>query len=412
MIHPSKPNQRYRFSISLALAGILLLLAACVATPGETPAPAQEATAAVEAYPEPAAGVPPAEVYPPVPAVPVYPEPLAESAYPEPAAEQSSEQTSPGIALADLPNLTYQIPLLAQALPENGSLVQLQDGRFEQRYPDSASGVQVSFIQGQTGDLNGDGVEDALAVLGVETGGSGTFIHLAALLAQDGTARPLPAVLLGDRIQVKSLDIQDGQAMVKMLTQGSDDPQCCPSEEVTRTFLLGGDLLLTPEQALVAPLAEQAIQALKNQDMLSLVTLVDAERGLRFSPYAYVQEDHQVFTPDQLANLLSIPALYTWGNYDGTGEPINLTFADYFQRFVYSKDFAAAEAVSFDQRLSVGNTIDNSREFYPDAIVVEYYLPGTDPQYGGMDWQSLRLVFQPVNDQWRLVAIIHDEWTI
>jgi len=27
-------------------------------------------------------------------------------------------------------------------------------------------------------------------------------------------------------------------------------------------------------------------------------------------------------------------------------------------------------------------------------MVVEYHFPGIDPQYGGLDWRSLRLVFQ------------------
>lgn len=411
MIHRSKPNQRSLFGISLALLGAILL-AACAATPGETPAPLQEATPMVETYPEPANEIPAIVAYPFPLAVEGYPGPATDPAYPAPAEQAAASQAQGGVTLQSLPNQRYNIPLLDQALPENGSLVQLQDGSFEQRYADSASGVQVRFVQGQTGDLNGDGLEDAVAILAVNTGGSGTFINLAALLASAEGAHPLPAVFLGDRVQIKALDIQAGQVVVKLLTQGVDDPQCCPSEEATKTFVLGGDLLLTPEQALVAPLAEQAIQALRDRDLGTLAAMTDTERGLRFSPYTYVQEDHQVFQPEQLIDLLNDPTPYTWGSYDGTGEPIQMTFADYFQRFVYSKDFAAAKAVSFDQRLSSGNTIDNSREFYPDAVVVEYYLPGTDPQYGGMDWQSLRLVFQPVADQWRLVGIIHDEWTI
>ena len=46
------------------------------------------------------------------------------------------------------------------------------------------------------------------------------------------------------------------------------------------------------------------------------------------------------------------------------------------------------------------------------AMVVEYHFPGFDPQYGGLDWASLRLVFQEFEGRWVLVGIIHDEWTI
>ena len=51
---------------------------------------------------------------------------------------------------------------------------------------------------------------------------------------------------------------------------------------------------------------------------------------------------------------------------------------------------------------SSSTLIDNSHDFYPNSIIVEYYLPGTDPSSGGMDWQSLRLVFQSFESQFAL----------
>ena len=44
---------------------------------------------------------------------------------------------------------------------------------------------------------------------------------------------------------------------------------------------------------------------------------------------------------------------------------------------------------------------------------MEYHVPGTNPDYGGMDWRSLRLVMEEGDDgKWDLRAVIHDEWTI
>lgn len=103
-----------------------------------------------------------------------------------------------------------------------------------------------------------------------------------------------------------------------------------------------------------------------------------------------------------------------WGEYDGIGGPIELSYRDYEARFVYSQDFANAEQAGYNQTLGQGSVPDNSREYYPDGIVVEYHVPGfdpQDPQYGGLDWKSLRLVFEPVGDMWYLVGVIHAEWT-
>ena len=155
----------------------------------------------------------------------------------------------------------------------------------------------------------------------------------------------------------------------------------------------------------------QVLRSIKYQDFTLLSSYVHPRDGVRFSPYAYTQVIDQVFTNDEVAKIITDSSSYTWGAYSGTGEPINLSFLDYYSKFIYDEDFANAPQVSLNHRLSTGNSIDNNTEFYPGSMIVEYYFPGFDPQYAGMDWRSLRLVFSEYNSTWYLVAIIHDEWT-
>jgi hypothetical protein len=157
--------------------------------------------------------------------------------------------------------------------------------------------------------------------------------------------------------------------------------------------------------------ASRVVQTLKNQDMLALSSFVHPVDGVRFSPYAYAQDSDQVFFAEQVAGIMADSRVYDWGRYAGTGEPIVLSFPEYYSKFIYDVDYANAPQVSLNHRLNNGNSIDNSAEFYPGAMIVEYYFPGFDPQYGGMDWRSLRLVFSEVDGTWYLVGIIHDEWT-
>lgn len=158
--------------------------------------------------------------------------------------------------------------------------------------------------------------------------------------------------------------------------------------------------------------AELVINALAEKDMAFLANFVHPQRGLRFSPYAFVREEHQVFMPNELPTLVSSEEVYTWGAYDGTGDPIDLTFDDYYQEFVYSSDFANPEQMGVDERIGQGNSINNIDEFYPGSSFVEYHFSGFEEEYEGMDWESLRLVFVQEDGAWWLVGIVHDEWTI
>ena len=158
--------------------------------------------------------------------------------------------------------------------------------------------------------------------------------------------------------------------------------------------------------------SERVITALFQRDMQALAGFVHPERGVRFSPYAFVREEHQVFMPEALVGLLDSDTVYTWGIYDGSGMPIELTFSEYYQEFVYSSDFANAEQVAVNEVIGEGNTINNIGTFYPESSFVEYYFSGFDEQYEGMDWESLRLVFVQEDSTWYLVGIVHAEWTI
>jgi hypothetical protein len=165
----------------------------------------------------------------------------------------------------------------------------------------------------------------------------------------------------------------------------------------------------------VAVRAAEAVMALKDGDMEVLSGLVHPVKGVRFSPYATVQTGaggDLLFSTSQFQLLMEDTTVYHWGVYDGSGEPIDLTFRQYFQEFVYDVDFVRPDVVGFNQVVGQGNSIDNIATAYPNGVMVEYHFEGFDPQYGGMDWRSLRLVFEGQGGTWYLVGIVHDQWTI
>jgi len=163
----------------------------------------------------------------------------------------------------------------------------------------------------------------------------------------------------------------------------------------------------------IADQAKEVISAIKSKDMSKLSTFIHLEKGVRFSPYSHINLDSDpVFTAIQIKNIFKDPTKDTWGIYDGSGLPIELTFEDYYKKFIYDQDFANAKEIAYNQIIGRGNMINNNFEVYPESIIVEYHFSGFDPQYEGMDWESLRLVFEEKDNFWYLVGIIHDQWTI
>jgi hypothetical protein len=119
--------------------------------------------------------------------------------------------------------------------------IQLTDGTYEGEpfVEGGASRPTVTFIEPYAfGDLNGDGVDDAVVLLVESSGGSGSFVYMAAVLNQGGKPENVDTVLLGDRAQVQSLTITDSQINVTLVTHGPDDPMCCPTQEAGQTYEL------------------------------------------------------------------------------------------------------------------------------------------------------------------------------
>ncbi|MEI7885458.1 MAG: hypothetical protein WCI30_08930 [Clostridia bacterium] len=155
------------------------------------------------------------------------------------------------------------------------------------------------------------------------------------------------------------------------------------------------------------------MQAIKDKDMNALAAYVHPTLGVRFSPYAHIDlVNHLSFAAINLPALLTDPTVYTWGSFDGSGDPINYKFSDYYDNFIYDEDYLNPHLIGNNTIIGKGNLINNIATAYPSASFVEFHFTGFDPQYTGLDWTSLILVFENVSGNWLLVGIVHSQWTI
>jgi hypothetical protein len=199
-----------------------------------------------------------------------------------------------------------------------------------------------------------------------------------------------------------SKHVQEEQGVEETVEQEADEGEEEPN----------GDQVEVDDTALVKERADEVLQLLKEKNAKELSEYVHPEKGLLFSPYVFIKEDAVTFEKEIVQGFFDDHESYIWGAYDGSGEQIKLVPSEYYSKFIYDGPYENANEIEFDSVKSRGNIIRNIKEVFPDSHTIEYFIKGTE-EYGNMDWKALNLVFEKDRQgEWKLVAIVHDQWTI
>ncbi len=127
--------------------------------------------------------------------------------------------------------------------------VTLKNGEYRgPARPGSATETVVRLTdQRAFGPMNGK--DSAAIVIVTDPGGSGLFYDLVMLeMKQEGWVYA-DSVLLGDRVKVHSVGIKDNEISVSMTVHGPGDAMCCPTQEVTRRFMVQAEHLVAENYA-------------------------------------------------------------------------------------------------------------------------------------------------------------------
>lgn len=89
-----------------------------------------------------------------------------------------------------------------------------------------------------SGDLDGDGQDEAIVILGENSGGSGSFSYIAVVGWRDGGIENVGTALIGDRVQIRDAGFDGQHIVLQVVQQGPKDAECCPSQKATRTWFM------------------------------------------------------------------------------------------------------------------------------------------------------------------------------
>jgi hypothetical protein len=143
----------------------------------------------------------------------------------------TSQATPAGPAtFATLANLPYDLG------PDDERHIRLKDGRWTD--PEAGGSTFTLLKEHAFGDLDGDRVPDAAAMLVEETPGAGRFYTLFVFMNRGGKLEQLePPEWLGDRSVIQRVAIdRRGTLAVRFMTHVGNDPPCCPTLQAENKY--------------------------------------------------------------------------------------------------------------------------------------------------------------------------------
>ena len=160
-------------------------------------------------------------------------------------------------------------------------------------------------------------------------------------------------------------------------------------------------------------LSYSIINHIKDGDFQALSLVAHPEYGVVFSPYATITlSKSKCFQPEQIALFGSDTNLYVWGVYAGSGEPIEMTVADYLSQFVLYRDYSASAILGINRIVRSGNALENIKDVFPNLQFVDFHIPGNADNDGeDCAWSSLRLGFEEYDGSLWLTLILSSRWT-
>ena len=146
---------------------------------------------------------------------PVDPDGSADPGTPPPDTTPEPPPEPDGIGWEDLEHLSVEI---------DGDLVRFEEGRATVSYGGTSATLFTLQNRVAQGDLDGDGDEDVVAHIIERVPGTGVFHLVLPVINDEGTAVAQPPIMVGDRIVMDTITVEDGLIEVSLFDRAEDEP--------------------------------------------------------------------------------------------------------------------------------------------------------------------------------------------
>jgi hypothetical protein len=171
-----------------------------------------------------------------------------------------------------------------------------------------------------------------------------------------------------------------------------------------------GNQETAPQESLIST-AKEVVDALANKDYAKLQSLT-SDAGLSLAMYPQLDLSKINVAKSDVSKIPTDQRTQLFGYTDGKGDPVILTASQFFDKRIYTVDYRNAPEIAANKKLGGGNSAFTLPQDIQGREFVGFYFPGFKPEYQGMDWTTLYLIFDKVGNDYKLRAIAKDNWTI
>lgn len=119
----------------------------------------------------------------------------------------------------------------------------------------------------RSADLDGEGGDEKIGLVSETSGGSGERVYLIAATSDADESHAWPAVLLGDRVKVRTMQVRSGEIVLEIIEAGPEEALCCGTQLTRLVYGLHGQGLVLKDRK---PQGRLSIELLQSSNWIML----------------------------------------------------------------------------------------------------------------------------------------------
>lgn len=127
----------------------------------------------------------------------------------------------------------------------------------------------------------------------------------------------------------------------------------------------------------VKTFAKGVVELISEKKWKEFSKIIHPKEGVKFSPYTYVTEEAVTLKAEQFLDLTKNKKKASWGFYEGSGDPIQLNFNEYYQEFLYKLPYAQAKpGKPNEEQTTIGSTVNNIPKAFSGegVLTVQFFI--------------------------------------